>query len=114
MIGTANILRVAGHSRVGPVAGAIAGQVREHGYAEVQAIGVDATYTATLAVIRAREFLRADGLDIVFVPQLVVIPFGLEERTGVRFLVEARRSTVEEPGAPPPDSSELVRPRDQT
>jgi len=60
-----DVIRVAAQSRSTAVAGAIAGVVREHGRAEIQAIGAGAVNQAVKAAAIARGFLELDGLDIV-------------------------------------------------
>ena len=84
------ILKVSARSRSAAVAGAIAGVVREHGRAEVQAIGAGAVNQATKAVAIARTYLALDGLDVICIPSFVDIEVGDEERTALRFIVEPR------------------------
>ncbi|MGI6375984.1 MAG: stage V sporulation protein S [Anaerolineae bacterium] len=84
------ILKVSARSRSAAVAGAIAGVVREHGRAEVQAIGAGAVNQATKAVAIARTYLALDGLDVICIPSFVDIEVGDEERTAVKFIVEPR------------------------
>ncbi len=84
------ILKVSARSRSAAVAGAIAGVVREHGRAEVQAIGAGAVNQATKAVAIARTYLALDGLDVSSSDLFVDIEVGDEERTAVKFIVEPR------------------------
>ena len=65
------IIKVRGTSRTSAVAGAIAGVVREHKRAEVQAIGASAVNQAVKALALAKSYLVQDGLDIFFVPEFV-------------------------------------------
>jgi stage V sporulation protein S len=85
-----DIIKVASKSRTTSVAGAIAGIVREHGRAEVQAIGASAVHQATKAVVIARDYLALDGIDIVCYPIFVELSIGGQERTGIRLIVEPR------------------------
>ncbi len=72
------------------VAGAIAGQVREHHLAYVQAIGAGAVNQAVKAIIVARGFLQGDGLDLVCVPQFVTAEAGGLERSAIQIVVQVR------------------------
>jgi len=84
------VLKVSARSRSAAVAGAIAGVVREHGRAEVQAIGAGAVNQATKAVAIARTYLAVDGLDVICIPSFVDIDAGDEQRTALRLVVEPR------------------------
>jgi stage V sporulation protein S len=86
----ADIIRVAATSRSTAVAGAIAGVVREHGRAEVQAIGAGAVNQAVKAAAIARGFLALDGLDVVCIPTFTDVVIGGQERTAIRIAVEPR------------------------
>jgi stage V sporulation protein S len=64
--------------------------VREHGRAEVQAIGAGAVNQAIKAVTLARGYLALDGIDVVCIPVFVELSIGGQERTGVKLIVEPR------------------------
>jgi len=83
-------VRVAAQSRSTAVAGAIAGIIREHGRAEVQAIGAGAVNQAVKAVAIARGFLALEGLDVVCIPTFVDVEIDGKERTAIRLTVEPR------------------------
>lgn len=85
-----DIIRVSAKSRSSSVAGAIAGVVREHGRAEVQAIGAGAVNQALKAAAIARGFLALDGIDVVLIPSFCDVDIGGQERTALRFTVEPR------------------------
>ncbi len=85
-----DIIRVAAQSRSTAVAGAIAGVVREHGRAEVQAIGAGAVNQAVKAAAIARGFLALDGLDVVCIPAFADVMIGGQERTAIRISIEPR------------------------
>lgn len=87
---TAPIIKVASASRTTAVAGAIAGVMREHHYAEVQAIGASAVNQAIKAIAIARGYLEGDQIDIVCTPHFMQIDIDGQERTAVRFTVEPR------------------------
>ncbi len=83
-----DIIKVAAQSRTHPVAGAIAGQLRQCQYAYVQAIGAGAVNQAIKAIIIARGFLQAEGLDLVCIPTLIRTEIEGREYTVVRIVVE--------------------------
>lgn len=85
-----DIIKVSAKSRSTAVAGAIAGVIREHRYAEVQAIGAGAVNQAVKALAIARGYLERDDIDIVFTPYFTEVDIDGQERTAVRFTVELR------------------------
>ncbi len=84
------ILKVSSSSRTSAVAGAIAGVVREHHRAEVQAIGAGAVNQAVKAIAIARGYLLEDGIDIVCIPEFTTVDISGKERTAIRLVVEPR------------------------
>ncbi len=86
----ADVIKVAATSRSTAVAGAIAGVMREHHFAEVQAIGAGAVNQAVKALAIARGYLDGDGIDIMCTPQFMEIDIDGQERTAVRFTVEPK------------------------
>jgi stage V sporulation protein S len=85
-----DIIKVAAESRTSAVAGAIAGVVREHHRAEVQAIGAGAVNQAIKATAIARGYLHEDGLDVICIPEFATIEIEGKERTAIRLIVEPR------------------------
>lgn len=85
-----DIIKVSGTSRTSAVAGAIAGVIREHRHAEVQAIGASAINQAVKALVLARSYLQNDGISIVCVPEFVDVQIEDKVRTAVKFVVEVR------------------------
>lgn len=85
-----DIIKVATRSRSTSVAGAIAGVVREHGRAEVQAIGAGAVNQSVKAVAIARGYLALDGIDVICIPAFTEVSIDDQERTAVRLTVEPR------------------------
>lgn len=85
-----DIIKVSGTSRTSAVAGAIAGVVREHKRAEVQAIGASAINQAVKAMALARGYLANDGLDIIFIPEFVDVQIDDKVRTAIKFTIEPR------------------------
>jgi stage V sporulation protein S len=84
------VLKVSSRSRSTAVAGAIAGVVRDHGRAEVQAIGAGAVNQATKAVAIAISYLELDGLDCVCIPAFIDVTISEQERTALKFIIEPR------------------------
>lgn len=89
--GKPDVIKVSAKSRSTAVAGAIAAVMREHHFAEVQAIGAGAVNQAVKALAIARGYLHEDGIEIVCVPFFREVDIEGQERTAVRFSVEQRR-----------------------
>ena len=87
-----NIIRVSATSRTAAVAGAIAGVVREHQRAEVQAIGAGAVNQAIKALILATGYLRLDGIHVSCVPEFAEVTIEDKVRTAIKLVVEPERS----------------------
>ncbi len=85
-----DIIKVSASSRTSAVAGAIAGVVREHNRAEVQAIGAGAVNQAVKATAIARGYLQEDGLDVICMPEFTSVDIDGKERTAIRLVVEPR------------------------
>ena len=66
-----DVIKVKANSRTAAVAGAIAGVMREHKHAEVQAIGAGAVNQAVKALVLAKGYLAEDGIIIVCIPEFV-------------------------------------------
>ncbi|HKZ55955.1 MAG TPA: stage V sporulation protein S [Anaerolineales bacterium] len=85
-----DVIKVSAGSRTSAVAGAIAGVVREHRRADVQAIGAGAVNQAVKAVAIARGYLHEDGLDVICLPEFTTVEIEGKERTAIRLVVEPR------------------------
>jgi len=85
-----DVIKVSARSRSTAVAGAIAGVVREHGHAEVQAIGASAVNQAIKAVAIARTYLASDNINVVCIPSFTEVDIEGQERTAVKLVVEPR------------------------
>ncbi|MDJ0756532.1 MAG: stage V sporulation protein S [Ardenticatenaceae bacterium] len=85
-----SIIKVSAKSRTASVAGAIAGVIRDHGRAEVQAIGAGAVNQAIKAVAIANGYLHEEGKNIICVPEFVEVEIDTHERTALRLLIEQR------------------------
>jgi len=84
------MIKVSANSRTSAVAGAIAGVVREHKRAEVQAIGAGAVNQAVKALVLAVGYLRNDGIEVVCVPEFVDVTIEEKVRTAIKLVVEPR------------------------
>lgn len=90
----AELIKVSAQSRSTAVAGAIAGVMRDQGYAEMQAIGASAVNQAIKAVTIARGYLEQDGFDLSIVPSFTEVDIEGNERTAVRFAIYKRSQAV--------------------
>lgn len=84
------VLKVSSNSNPNSVAGALAGVIREHGKAEIQAIGAGAINQAIKAIAIARGFVSPSGLDLVCIPAFTDIEIDGEERTAIKLIVQPR------------------------
>jgi stage V sporulation protein S len=85
-----DVIKVSANSRSTAVAGAIAGVMRDHRYAEVQAIGASAVNQAIKAIAIARGYLALDGMNITCYPEFVDINIDGKERTAVKLIIEPK------------------------
>ena len=85
-----DFIKVSATSRTSAVAGAIAGVVREHKRAEVQAIGAGAVNQAVKALVLATGYLKGDGINVVAVPEFVDVEIEDKIRTAIKIVVEPR------------------------
>jgi stage V sporulation protein S len=92
------IFKVSATSKPVALAGAIAGVVRTQHELEVHAIGAGAINQAIKAIAISRGYVAPSGLDLVCIPSFINISINGEERTGIRLVVEVRRSP-DEPSA---------------
>jgi stage V sporulation protein S len=86
-----DIIKVSANSRTSAVAGAIAGVVREHKRAEVQAIGAGAVNQSVKALVLATGYLAGDGIDVVCVPEFVDVEIDGKVRTAIKLVIEPRK-----------------------
>lgn len=82
------VLKVSSKSNPNSVAGALAGVIREHGMAEIQAIGAGAINQSIKAIAIARGFVSPSGLDLVCIPAFADIEIDGEERTAIKLIVK--------------------------
>ncbi len=82
------MIKVSANSRTSAVAGAIAGVVREHKRAEVQAIGAGAVNQAVKALVLAIGYLKNDGIEVNCVPEFADVAIDEKVRTAIKWVVE--------------------------
>jgi stage V sporulation protein S len=87
-----NLIKVSATSRTAAVAGAIAGIVREHHRAEVQAIGAAAVNQSVKALILATSYLRLDGIHVSCVPEFAEVTIEDKVRTAIKLVIEPGQS----------------------
>jgi stage V sporulation protein S len=85
-----DVIKVKANSRTAAVAGAIAGVMREHKHAIIQAIGAGAVNQSVKALVLARGYLAEDGIIIVCIPEFVDVEIDGKVRTAVKLTVEPR------------------------
>ena len=83
-----DMIKVSANSRTAAVAGAIAGVIREHHRAEIQAIGAGAVNQAVKALVLATGYLREDGINVTAVPEFADVKIEDKVRTAIKFVVD--------------------------
>ncbi len=84
------VLKVSSKSNPNSVAGALAGVIREHGSAEIQAVGAGAINQSIKAIAIARGFVSPSGIDLICIPAFSDITIDGEERTAIKLTVQPR------------------------
>jgi len=84
----ANMIKVSADSRTAAVAGAIAGVIREHRHAEVQAIGAGAVNQAVKALVLATGYLKQDGIDVACTPEFADVTIDDKVRTAIKLVID--------------------------
>jgi stage V sporulation protein S len=85
-----DMIKVSANSRTSAVAGAIAGVIREHKHAEVQAIGAGAVNQAMKALVLAVGYLEGDGIQIFCVPEFADVTIDGKVRTAIKLVIDPR------------------------
>jgi stage V sporulation protein S len=83
-----DMIKVSANSRTSAVAGAIAGVVREHHRAVVQAIGAGAVNQAVKALVLATGYLQNDGIHVTCVPEFADVSIEDKVRTAIKLVIE--------------------------
>lgn len=83
-----DMIKVSATSRTSAVAGAIAGVIRDHHRAEVQAIGAGAVNQAMKALVLATGYLKNDGIYVSCVPEFADVTIDDKVRTAIKLVIE--------------------------
>jgi|SRR5688572_8814303 stage V sporulation protein S len=83
-----DMIKVSANSRTSAVAGAIAGVIRDHRRAEVQAIGAGAVNQAMKALVLATGYLKNDGIFVSCVPEFADVTIDDKVRTAIKLVIE--------------------------
>lgn len=84
-------LRVAALSQPKKVAGAIAGQLRDTGCAELHAVGPEAVNQTVKSVALAKSYLVGEGTSFDIAIDFMMVDINGAERNGIRFCLKKRR-----------------------
>jgi len=84
------VLKVAANSKPQKVAGALTAVIKEKRVAELQAVGAGAVNQAVKAIAIARGKVAPNGIDLIVIPAFSEIDIDGEERTAIKFIVQAR------------------------
>ena len=82
------LIKVSANSRTSAVAGAIAGIIREHKHAEIQAIGAGAINQAVKALVLATGYLKNDGINVACVPEFAEVSIEDKVRTAIKLVID--------------------------
>ena len=85
---TTNMIKVSADSRTSAVAGAIAGVIRDHRHAEVQAIGTGAVNQAVKALVLATGYLKLDGINVTCIPEFADVTIDDKVRTAIELVID--------------------------
>ncbi len=85
-----DVIKVKANSRTAAVAGAIAGVMREHKHADIQAIGAGAVNQAIKALVLAKGYLAEDGIAITCVPEFVDVEIDGKVRTAIKLTIDPK------------------------
>lgn len=85
---TPNMIKVSADSRTSAVAGAIAGVIRDHRHAEVQAIGAGAVNQAVKALVLATGYLKLDGINVACTPEFADVTIDDKVRTAIKLIID--------------------------
>ena len=83
------VIKVSANSRTSAVAGAIAGVIRDHHEAVVQAIGAGSVNQAVKALVLATGYLKEDGIYVTCVPEFADVSIEERVRTAIRLVIKA-------------------------
>ena len=85
-----HVIKISGKTSAKAAAGSLAMVLKDHGFAEMIAIGAGAVNQAVKAVIIARGHVAPLGQDIIIIPAFESIDIEGNEKTRIRFIIEPR------------------------
>ncbi|MDD6302481.1 MAG: stage V sporulation protein S [Bacillales bacterium] len=83
-------IKVASHSNVSNVAGAISNIMREQNYLEISIVGAGSLNQAIKAIAIARGFLTPSGIEICIIPSFKEILIDGKQKTAIKLRVEKK------------------------
>ena len=92
------LIKVSARSVPRLTAGAVAAVIRDGKKAEVQAVGAGAANQAIKAIAIARDYVRAEGYDLVCRPAFKIVEIGDTEKTAIQLVVESTGEKLEAKG----------------
>ncbi len=84
-------IKVASHSSVTAVAGAISNIIRDQDYLEVNTVGAGSLNQAIKAVAIARGYLVPSGIEIYMIPSFKEIEIEGKEKTAIKLRIEKKK-----------------------
>jgi stage V sporulation protein S len=84
------MLRSSAKTNPSSLAGAMAGQLRQHGQSVVSCVGAGAVNQAIKAVAICRGFVAPSGVDLICIPAFSDIEIDGEDRSAVKLIIEPR------------------------
>ncbi len=109
-----DIIKVKANSRTAAVAGAIAGVMREHKHAEVQAIGAGAVNQSVKALVLAKGYLAEDGMAVSFTAEFVDVNIEDKLRTAIKLIVDVKSMSVPQVAQALPQTMEIPQAPEMT
>ncbi|MBX3051704.1 MAG: stage V sporulation protein S [Caldilineaceae bacterium] len=89
------LIRVANESNPASVAGAMAGIIRDYGFAEAQSVGAAAGNQMLKAAAIAKSYLVADRLALSITPDFVTVRIGGFPRSAIHLFIRARPTEMD-------------------
>jgi stage V sporulation protein S len=84
------VVKVGAKSNASKVAGSIAGYLRDKEEVEIHCIGAGSINQGVKAIAITRGFMAPMGIDLICIPAFMDIVIDGENRTAIKFIVEAR------------------------
>lgn len=85
-----HIIRISGNTSAKAAAGSLAIVLKDHGFAELLAIGASSVNQAVKAVAICRGLVAPLGQDLVMIPAFETTSINENEKTRMRLIIEPR------------------------